>query len=102
MNMVVAVLDIGADPNMIDRQLIAPSWTNRTKQVRHPKLRGVKSDKLNVLGVILLQVRIGYLKDRAWFGIIDKLAVRALLGTSFTDRFLKYILTDERATVPKN
>lgn len=102
MNPVEEVLDTGACPNLIKNRFIPPRWTKRIEPVRDQNLRGATSDKLNVLGVINFQISIGYLRAQAWFSVFDKFVVKFLVGTSFIDRFLKYILLDENVIFPKN
>lgn len=53
-------------------------------------------------GTILLHVRLGDLYVQVGFGIIHNLAVKLLLGTSFTDCFTREILPAECKVVPRH
>lgn len=89
MKSVAAVLDTGAGQTLIDSRFIPSDWSNRIKMVRDPKLTGATSEKRNLTGFILLHIRLGDLRVRAWFGVVENFAVKVLLGTSFIDWFLK-------------
>lgn len=102
MKPVTVLFDTGAYPNLIYTWFIPWNWANRIKRVRDPRLKGAKSDKLNLTEVILLQIHIGWLRVRAWFGVFENFAVKVLLGTLFIDLFVKFILWEEQMVVPKH
>lgn len=39
---------------------------------------------------------------RVWFGAVDGIEVSEILGTSYIDRYIRAILTEERKIVPIN
>lgn len=57
---------------------------------------------MQLLGTILLLVQIGDLHVKAWFGIVEILSVDVLLGTPFTDQFIRKIFPAERSFVPRH
>lgn len=102
MKQVASLLENEAGPKLIDSGCIPSSWVNCIKLVQDQKLRGSKSEKLHVKGVIVLDIRIREVKVQALFGNFDKLAERLILGTKFIDRFLKSILLEENWFLPKH
>lgn len=48
-------------------------------------------------GTILLHVRIGELRVRAWLGMIDNLAVELLLGTTSMNWYIGPVFSDGKS-----
>ena len=63
------VLDTGARPNLVDYQAIPDKWKKRIKPIRNVKMTSASNQKMDLVGVIPLIVRIGDLKTRVWFGV---------------------------------
>jgi len=97
---VTCVLDTGAGPNLINKDFLPPSWTDKIRPAQDPGLIAATRQAVSIEGVILLHVRVGELRVRVWFGVVSKLAVPALLGTSFIDSFIRAILPLDRKILP--
>lgn len=100
MKPVTSVLYTGAGPNLADSRIILSHWKEKNKARCGPSRSTTGIQSIAVIGVILLHVRIKYLKVRAWIGIVDNLSVSLLLGTYFIDHFLKGIFPSDRKIVP--
>lgn len=96
-----AITDTGAGANLTSRRAFHTFWYTRLIPVRNPGLTAVANQSVEVQGVILLHVRIGDLRFRIWFRVVQSLAVPLLLGTFFIDRFVLTIFTPERQLVPE-
>ena len=69
------------------------------------KGRGVKTVrqlKLNVQGVIRLNVILGDFRFNVWFGVSRTMAKRFILGTPFYYRFIRGCFPNEKKIVPKD
>lgn len=95
-SLVKIVLETGTETNLIDSRYIHPNCKVRIQTVNDPGLKEARRQSISVLGNILLQVRIGYLRIRAWVGVLRNLTMSVLYGTSLIDRFIKGILSSER------
>lgn len=86
------LLDTDAGPNLMVSRFIPPNCRSRIKSVVDAHLSAATRQLLNDMGVILFKVRMGELRLRTCFGIVQKLAVPVMLRTSSMDRFVKGIL----------
>ena len=96
------ILDTGAGPNLVDYGRLPEKWKKKIKKVKRVSMTSASKDKMNLVGVIPIVIRLGDLKVRVWFGVIEELAVPVLLGTSFADRFIQGIFPQERKVVPND
>lgn len=64
-------------------------------KVNSLSLRTTKNPAVQTDNIIPMFVRIGDLPVRAWFGVIENLAVDVLLGTSFIECCIQGIFTSE-------
>ena len=97
---VTAILDTGAGPNLASKELLERSWLPRIRPTTDPGLTAATRQRIHVDGKILLTVRLGDLTARVYFGIVERLAVPLLLGTSFIDRFIDGVFPRTRQVVP--
>jgi hypothetical protein len=94
---VLAVLDIGAGPNLIREDVLPPNWeTLRLRGVPIPKVMNASGRLLHSKGVIVLIVQVGHLRTRVRFYVTAGLAVPCILGCNFINRHVKSILTGDR------
>lgn len=100
MSPVVCLLDTGADLNLVNASMIPPQWAARIKRQNLPRLRTATKEPLALDGTIILHLRLGDLRVRVCFGVVPNLVVDFLLGTSFSDRFIRGIFPSERKIVP--
>lgn len=100
MRPVIGILDTGAGPNLVAKDFLPSEWQQRIKPIRDPGLVAATKEAMVLQEMILLCVRLGDLEVRAWFGVVDRLAVRLLLGTSFIDRFVKAIFPQDKCLLP--
>lgn len=63
------------------------------------EIQGASNTKTVVYGILTLRPRMGEPGTRVAFGVLAKLAIPALLGTTLIDRFVKSIHPVERKTV---
>lgn len=94
------VLDTGAGPNLVDKRWLPSSWHDRIQPSPVANLSAAANQPIPVIGVILLHVRLGDLCTKVWFGVVERLVTPCLLGTSFSDRFIKAIFCMDRKVVP--
>lgn len=97
---VASLFDTGAGPNLVNKSFIPRNWHRYVEPIEQPQLRTATREHVNVEGVIPMFVRIGDLRVRAWFGVVENLAVDILVGTSFIDRCIRGIFPTERKIVP--
>lgn len=86
------VLDTAVRPNLILEELFESDEITYIRACDNPRLRSVTNEKVEIVGTIVLYVRIGESLVRVMFGIVRNLAVPALLGTSLIDKFNKGII----------
>ena len=96
------VLDTGAGPNLVNRNDLPREWMKKIRLIRNVKLTSASRNAMNLVGVLPLFIRMGDLKVRVWFGVVENLAVPVLLGTSYIDRFVQGIFPQERKVVPND
>lgn len=77
-----AVVDTGAGPDLIRRSSLPSIWTNNIRAIKDPGMTGATKSNVIVDGVILIYVRLGDLRVKAWFGVVTLLTVPLLLGTA--------------------
>lgn len=94
------LLDTGAGINIIRSSLVPTSWFKRIKRDKLPTLQTATKQPLSMDGFILLNLRLGDLNTRIWFGVAPHLALDIFLGTAFIDRFIRSIFPSERKVVP--
>ena len=98
------VVDTGAGPNLVDQRTLPPHWLKHVQPFNSDiakNLVGAEESPLNIRGVFPLYVRMGKLRCRVWCGVVPKLAVPVLLGTSFIDKFIKTIDVENRRIMPR-
>lgn len=76
MYLVTEVLDIGTGLNLMSRSFIKPGWDIYIKVVKDPVLTAETEQAVTVGRDICLRVRLGDVRVRVWFWILDKLAVQ--------------------------
>lgn len=60
------------------------------------RLHTVTTETIVHDGSNLLFVKIGELRIRVWFGVVENLAIYILLGTLFIDKYIREIFSSER------
>ncbi len=76
---------------MIRYDLLNDRWKSKTEPFDDPGLIGASGTMLKFHGVIALIVRIGDLSVRVYFGVVNDLPPRILLGTSYIDTYIRNI-----------
>lgn len=57
---------------------------------------------MKLVGVLQIFIKVGDMKVKLCFGVIDGLAVAVILERSFIDRFIRAIFPSKRKIVPFN
>ena len=92
MHTVLAVLDTGAGPNLVRESLLPKDWRRLAiRQDAYPVIRDANGRKLNVEGVVQLNLDIGGQSFRVRFLVCKNLAVKAILGCDFIRRCVQGI-----------
>lgn len=89
--LVYAILDTGAGPNIIQSDAIDPSWKVTIRNVKPRVLRSAASTPLRVIGTIRLVIHVGQLATNTSLSVVKSLAVGVLLDTAFIERNVKSI-----------
>lgn len=100
MKLVTIVLDTVAGKHLTDSLFIPSSRKSKIKRISVPSLSTAGRQSISAIGVIMLHFCIGDVMVRAWFGVVDNLAVFVTFRISFIDRFVKGIFPSERKVVP--
>lgn len=93
-------LDTGAGLNLVWKELLPLEWQKLVESSRDPVLVAATKESVTIQGVILLHIRLEELCVRAWFGLVPRLAVRRLLGTSLIDHFIGGRFPQEKCLLP--
>ena len=102
MHTVDAVLDTGAGPNLIRESLLPQGWQRYAQRAKSlPRIRDANNRRLNVEGILPMILDMGSQRFRASFLVCKDLAVPAILGCSFIQRFVEAILPQENKVVLK-
>ena len=102
MQTVDAVLDTGAGPNVIRESLLPHGWQRYAQRATNlPRIRDANNRRLNVEGILPMILDMGSQRFRASFLVCKDLAVPAILGCSFIQRFVEAILPQEHKVVLK-
>ena len=102
MQTVNAVLDTGAGPNLIKESLLPNDWQRYAQRVQSlPRIRDANNRRLSVEGTIAMIVDVGGQRLKASFLVCKDLAVPAILGCAFIQRFVEAILPQENKVVLK-
>lgn len=88
MRLVDCVLDSCSGPNQKREDIVELDSMSSICVNEKPLLRSATNQNMEVLGNIVLHVRIGEARIRDVFGIVRKLAVSVLLRTFFIDKFV--------------
>ena len=97
-----AVLDTGAGPNLVRESLLPDDWHRYAQRTREtPRIRDANNRRLKVEGNIPLIIDMGCHRLRASFLVCRDLAVPAILGCEFIQRFVEAILPQENKVVLK-
>ena len=97
MHTVEAVLDTGAGPNFVRESLLPPDWRKYSTDASDiPSIRDANNRRLKVSGVVRMYVDIGGYKLHTSFLVCRELAVQALLGCDFIQKYVEVILQQKR------
>lgn len=96
------VLDTGAGPNLMEMTSLCPTWQKDIEPSPVPQLHAASGQPLVILGVLALFVRIGDLRFKVTFGVIDGLVTGALLSTFLLKKFVKGIYPTTMRVQPVN
>ena len=97
-----AVLDTGAGPNLVRESLLPKDWHRYAHRLREsPRIRDANNRRLKVEGTVSMYVDMGGHRLRASFLVCRDLAVPAILGCEFIQRFVEAILPQENKVVLK-
>lgn len=92
----------GARPNLIWEEVLQPDWHGafRVENQRSPQT--ATSQEVSIGDTVSLHVWIWDSRVRVFLGVVRNLAVFALLGTSFIDKFVKGIFPSKQKIVLYN
>ena len=100
MHTVEAVLDTGAGPNFVRESLLPPDWRKySTDASAYPSIRDANNRRLKISGVVRMHVDIGGYELHTSFLVCRELAVQALLGCDFIQKYVEAILPQKRQVV---
>ena len=100
MHTVSAVLDTGAGPNLVRETFLPKDWHRYAQRAAElPCICDANSRRLKVEGVVPMYVDIGGQILQTSFLVCKDLAVPAILGCSFIQRFVSAILPQENKVV---
>lgn len=98
--MVTAGIDAGAGPTLIREDFLSPNWRNAVRTtIKLPRLKSTSGKALKMNGTIFLYVKMRDNIARMWFGVINGLEVNILLGTSYIDSSIWYLLPMKRRII---
>lgn len=86
-----AILDTGAVPNLMHIDMQPRSAQSSLRAGKLPKVRDASQRTLNILGAVLLYLRIGSLPVRIRFLVATNLVARYIPDTSFMGRYVRVI-----------
>ena len=94
------VLDTGAGPNFVRKSLLPSDWNRYSAGASGcPPIRHANNRRLKLSGVVPMYVDIGGLKLRISFLVCRELAVHAILGCDFIQKYVEAILPQESKVV---
>lgn len=96
------VLHISAEPKFTQEDVLNKKWLEAFKSENRSQMISATDYKLVIVDTATLYVRKGYLQIRVLFGAVRQLVVTVLLRTYFTEKFVRWILSDERKVVLHN
>ena len=94
-----ATLDTDAGPNIISSWNLPPEWIRLAKPVKAPRLFTASKHRLPVIGLLPLTTRIGELRVRVEFLLVESMATDCILGTTFIDQHVRAIVPPSRKVV---
>lgn len=86
---VVCIVDSGAGPNPVIANFLDQSLLKNIQLCDMPEIQSVSDTKLVVSRANTFHLRIGESQTRVTYGVVDRLPVPVLLGTTFIDNFIK-------------
>ena len=99
---VSAVLDTGAGPNLIRESLLPKGWHRFGRTTAElPRIRDANNRQLSIDGIVTMFIDIGGQTLRTSFLVCRDLAVPAIVGCAFIQRFVEAILPQENKIVLK-
>lgn len=96
----VYLLDTWAGINSIQAEMISQACASAIKWNKLSSLRPTTKQPHTLGGIILFHFQLSNLQARVWLGMAPYVAVTILLGTLFTDRFIRGIFASEQKIVP--
>ena len=97
-----AVLDTGAGPNLVREELLPKEWRRYAPKItKLPRIRDANNRRLTVEGILPMVIDLGGQRLHASFLVCKDLAVPAILGCAFIQRFVEAILPQENKVVLK-
>lgn len=98
----ICLLDTGAGTDLINKASLKREWLSDIKRQQLRGLRTVTKEDVLFGGTIPFFVKIGKIKVRVWFEIVEAFAVDILLGTYFIDGYFRGIFLSERKVLPRH
>lgn len=87
----LVTIDFAAGPNIIDILLLNDDWNENIQKCQHPRYTGASGHCIRFHGVISFYVEFIDFRTRIWFGVVEKLPPKIILGNAFKSRFVKSI-----------
>lgn len=88
------------EKNLINIDFVPAKWHQYIRPFKDLGLFGATKQAVLMCGVILSHVHRGKLSVRVCFGVVEKLAFKVLLGTTFIENFFKGILREDGCILP--
>jgi Retroviral aspartyl protease len=96
-----AVLDTGADPNLVREDILPKDWERwRVPNITLPRITNASAKQILAKGAIVFYVQLGTTVHRVRFYVAPGLAVPCILGCKFINLHVKAILPKEKKVEP--
>lgn len=95
----VSVFDTGSWPNLVRTSFLLVEWRSGVRPMHKMSLKSTSSKHVKIIGKIMLSVQMGHLYVGIPFSVMQIFAVKLLIGTSYTDRFVSGMFPIERRVV---
>ena len=93
----ITVLDTGAGSSFVKKATLSLEVLKTMKSLpEQVRVRDANNRRLNILGTVELNVRIGNREDKVNFYVVERLATDFILGCDFCDRHVEAIRPRKR------
>ena len=93
----ITVVDTGAGSSFVKQEALSPEVLKTLKPLpEQVRVRDANNRRLNILGTVELNVRIGNRQDKVNFYVVERLATDFILGCDFCDKHVEAIRPRKR------